>query len=204
MISSWFPPEQQLPNMIERVRSLQELGQILIEEFDGLALNLVKIAKNSAVKLVQLLIRYLPNFRDTAIYKGFRVEFYKRAQILVGDVWAAFGRLQTNHPCSFHDIDQLTMFADYRVPQILRELNIICYNKDLSYMIENNIEIPFGSEYESEIRAITVIAVELLHAELVKKGVNILVIELDWLLWQRAENMRDNMKPHHRTKTIYY
>jgi hypothetical protein len=28
-------------------------------------------------------------FRDTSVYKGALVHFYKRAQILVGDIWAA-------------------------------------------------------------------------------------------------------------------
>ena len=31
-------------------------------------------------------------FRDTAIYNGYLVHFYKRAQILVGDLWAAYGK----------------------------------------------------------------------------------------------------------------
>ena len=31
-------------------------------------------------------------FRDTTIYNGSIVHFYKRAQILVGDLWAAYGR----------------------------------------------------------------------------------------------------------------
>ena len=31
----------------------------------------------------------------------------------------------------FHDIDQLTMFADYRVPVTLKELGILKYVKDL-------------------------------------------------------------------------
>jgi hypothetical protein len=89
---------------------------------------MVMQANGSAVRLVELIIRYFPGFRDTAVYRGRLVHFYKRAQILVGDLWAAYGRpLLTGDPADlqktiygFNDMDQLTMFADYRVPQILR------------------------------------------------------------------------------------
>lgn len=39
------------------------------------------------------------------------VKFYKRAQILVAETWAAF---EGKGPGRFDDIGELTMFADYR------------------------------------------------------------------------------------------
>ena len=39
------------------------------------------------------------------------VTFWKRAQILIGDIWACF---RGEGLGTFHDIDVLTMFADYR------------------------------------------------------------------------------------------
>lgn len=38
-------------------------------------------AEGSAVKLVNLLVKHFSRFRDTAIYKGQLVYFYKRAQV---------------------------------------------------------------------------------------------------------------------------
>lgn len=96
------------------------------------------------------------------------------------------------------------MFADYRVPQILRAMKVLEYSEELSSKIDSKQEIPFGSPEEIEIRAATVIAVDLLQTELVQKGIDILVIELDWLLWQIGEKMKDELQPHHRTLTIYY
>ena len=52
------------------------------------------------------------------------------------------------------------MFADYRVPQILRQLEILTYAETLSNKIDNSIELPYSCEEEIEIRAATVIAVE--------------------------------------------
>ena len=78
------------------------------------------------------------------------------------------------------------------------------YSDELSALVDSRTEIAFGSHMEIEIRAATVVAVERLHELLVGLGVNLLVIELDWLLWQRGESIKDEIKPHHRTMTIYY
>jgi hypothetical protein len=206
-----FPVDKQLPNMAERCRVLKELGEVLQEEFDGLASNLVAKAKGSAKRLVELIIRYLPGFRDCSIYNGYRVDLYKRAQILVGDLWAAYRRHQPvssdNRLASiyqFDDIDQLTMFADYRVPQILRHYHVMSYDPELARKVDSLQEIASGSMEEIEIRAATVIAVERLHEALKKRNIDLLVIEIDWLLWQQGEAVKDSILPHHRTKTIYY
>lgn len=60
--------------------------------------------------------------------------FYKRAQILVADLIGAFQDYNTEQ--TFTNAEQLTMFADYRVPQILRELNILRYSDRLSQLID--------------------------------------------------------------------
>ena len=96
------------------------------------------------------------------------------------------------------------MFADYRVPQILRSMDILSYSTELAKRIDNFEEIQFGSDEEIEIRALTIISVDMLQKSLLKKGINLLVIELDWLLWQKGEEAKDKLLPHHRTKTIYY
>lgn len=86
-----------------------------------------------------------------------------------------------------------------------RNLGVLQYSDSLCNRIDALEEIPFGSEEEVEIRAATVVAVERLHKLLVAKGVsNLLVIEVDWLLWQKGEVLKDDLFPHHRTLTIYY
>ena len=54
------------------------------------------------------------------------------------------------------------MFADYRVPQILRHLKIFEYSDHLAKIVDNNIELAYSSTEEIEIRAATVLAVELI------------------------------------------
>ena len=48
-LRSWFPETLQMPNMEERLLRLRELGQVLVTEFGGLAINLVRLARGSAV-----------------------------------------------------------------------------------------------------------------------------------------------------------
>ncbi|KAF4029344.1 Q salvage protein family protein [Phytophthora infestans] len=178
----------------ENLAKVREVGEVLLQFFDGQALNLIKKANCSAVEAIR--------FRDHAVYKGEQVHFYKRAQILVGDVWAAYGR-RTSGAASFHDIGKLTMFADYRVPQVLRPEGVLVYSAELAKLVDK-AEIPAGSEMELEIRAATIQAVELIHKQMVTKGHRLKVIELDWLLWQTGEDNKEDLLPHHRTWSIYY
>lgn len=69
-----------------------------------------------------------PNFQDHQIYEGHQIHFYKRAQILIAGLW---GKYEGKGLGEFFDVDQVTMFADYRVPQLLNEYKIMEYTKEL-------------------------------------------------------------------------
>ncbi|KAJ0399011.1 hypothetical protein P43SY_008331 [Pythium insidiosum] len=201
-VTSWFHPFVP-PQLLERQRKVREVGEVLKHFFGGYALNLVQQANGSAVEAVRLILAYFPGFRDHAVYKGEHVHFYKRAQILIGDVWAAYGRRETG-VASFHDIGKLTMFADYRVPQVLRPEGVLVYSDELAALVDSKTEIAAGSEMESEIRAATIQAVERIHENMTRRGLRLQVIELDWLLWQIGEDSKDALQPHHRTLSVYY
>lgn len=90
------------------------------------------------------------------------------------------------------------------MPQILRVYGILIYSSELAAAVDSRQEVQSGSSEEVEIRACTVVAVELLREEMMRRGKNLLSIELDWLLWQKGEAVKDQILPHHRTLTIYY
>lgn len=96
-------------------------------------------------------------FRDHSLYKGRQVFLYKRAQIFASDLWGAF---KGQGYGEFYDIGSITIFADYIVPAVLRELGVLRYSSDLAGTIDANAEISSGSEEEVEIRACTIYAVE--------------------------------------------
>jgi hypothetical protein len=84
-LQSWFPCHK-LPLLSERVQRLREVGAVLIDKYDGIAANMVVAAKNSAPELVRLIIENFPGFRDATVFDGNYIHFYKRAQILVGEL----------------------------------------------------------------------------------------------------------------------
>jgi hypothetical protein len=46
----------------------------------------------------------------------------------------------------------LTMFADYRVPQLLRDAGVIVYSDCLAAVVDAGTELLAGSEEETQIR----------------------------------------------------
>ena len=75
---------------------------------DLTVVRLVEKAGHSAGKLVNLLAKHFPAFRDETRFDGRRVRILKRAQIFVADLWAAFDGQSYGE---FDDIGHLTMFA---------------------------------------------------------------------------------------------
>ena len=65
-------------------------------------------ADGSAARLVNLLAEKFSVFRDEGVFEDRKVRFYKRAQILVADLWACF---EGKGYGKFHDIDKITIFA---------------------------------------------------------------------------------------------
>ena len=109
----------ELQLMGARVQILNELGQVLVREYDGNACKLVEAAGNSAANLARLLAEKFPSFSDIAQYRGHDVFFHKRAQIFAADLHGAFNGRKWG---CFGDMDGLTAFADYKLPQVLRHL----------------------------------------------------------------------------------
>lgn len=116
------------PLIPERVQCLHQVGQKLIEKFGGNFENCVKICENSAEKLLHLIVEEFECFKDEANFNGQRVQILKRAQILVGDIWACFRGEGLGR---FDDLDKITMFADYRVPQVLVHFGALEYSDEL-------------------------------------------------------------------------
>ena len=193
--------ENEIPLLEERVAILREVGTVLQKEYSGQAARLVERAGRSAEYLVELLAQDFSSFRDEALYRGRRVYFYKRAQIFCADLYGAFEGQRWG---GFSDIDELTAFADYKVPQVLRQMGILRYSSELSSRIDRREELPSGSPEEIEIRAGTIWAVELLRRELEQLGKSLRSFEIDWLLWNLGQQEEFRKKPYHRTRTIFY
>jgi hypothetical protein len=193
--------KNQLPLMEERRNILNELGRALIEDFQGRAVHLVEEASGSARRLALLLAEKLDSFRDMAWYKDRQILFLKRAQIFAADLYGAFQGKQWGR---FSDMAELTAFADYKLPQVLRQLGILSYGPELAQKVDTRIGLSPGSEEEVEIRANTIWAVECIRKGLACLGHKTKAFEIDWLLWNLGQEDRFRTKPYHRTITIFY
>jgi hypothetical protein len=187
--------------MEERAAGLRELGRLLLEDYEGQAHRMIEEASGSAVGLARTLAEKLPSFRDMARYRGHAVWFLKRAQILAADLYGAFKGRSWG---AFTDIDQLTAFADYKLPQVLRHLGVLKYAPPLASLVDAMKPIPAGGEMEVELRAATIAAVETLRETLARGGKSFLSPELDWMLWTLGQHDDFRKKPYHRTRTIFY
>ena len=187
----------ELPNIEVRCKLLNELGNGLIEKHNGSALRMISKAYNSADLLVGIILETFPGFRDCVLCDNTTssaescdwelsakthpsvIHFYKRAQIAVSDIWAALGKNNSSSAdtpaslqiCQFNDMQKVTTFPDYRVPQILRHVGCLEYNRTLAKLVDDQVEIEKSSIDEVSIRAGTVVAVE----EIVKKVKEIII-----------------------------
>ncbi|CAO1442906.1 unnamed protein product [Diamesa hyperborea] len=205
--------QTKVPLLEERVKCLHEVGQMLLDKYDGQFLNCIKLAENSSEKLLKLIVEDFPCFRDEAVYNKQRVAIYKRAQILVGDIWACFRGEKTGY---FKDISTaITMFADYRVPQVLVHFGSLIYSDELMQDLKSNKIFINGEAKEVEIRAASIYIVELAkdkvlaelaknHPEVSTKNVNSIL--LDHFLWdyRRVHAKELEYIPFHKTYSIYY
>jgi hypothetical protein len=199
-----------IPLFEARVEHLRELGCGLLAftaQHDTAATDshpaqtFLAAANGSAARLVEQVRSWLPSFNDVSRYQNEEVRFFKRAQILVADLHGAFD----GESCGrFDDLEILTAFADYKVPQVLRRLGVLHYEPDLADRVDNLVLIPAGAPEEIEIRSATIWGCELIRQALERRGKQMRAFEIDWALWLAGQQIPPNTRPYHRTLTIYY
>lgn len=187
-----------IPQLERRVAHLREVGTGLratpIEE-------LIAEANGSAVALAESVRRRFPSFDDVVWIDGREVRFLKRAQILIADLHGAFGGQGFG---AFHDLHELTAFADYKVPQVLRRFDVLRYSSELEAALHARQLISANSLWELEIRAATIWACELIRQALAQHGISLMAMEIDWALWLTGQDLPSGTEPYHRTPTIFY
>ena len=181
-------------------RAMRDLGDWLSVRHGGSYARAVAAAECSAERLAESLAE-MPLYRDVARYASFEVPLYKRAQLTAADLASAFG----GRGCGeFHDLAQLTIFADNLVPHVLRCEGVLAYDAGLAARIDRGELLPVGSPEEVEIRAVALHAVELAVRALREYGVDVSAQRLDYLLWNRGQRPEIKAHPRHRTRCPYY
>lgn len=202
-LQSIFRANVEIPLFSERLRMLHELGQGVIKYFNGSFSEIVIRANYNSADLVRLIVKSFPTvFDDHAEYHGQRVNFYKRAQLVPAHIWD-LGRLELiSHKIS--DFDELTAFADYKVPQLMRRFGILEYSENLARQVDTETLIKPGSDEEIEIRAATIWANELATQEVRIRIPDANAAKVNNVLWFKGQDKSIADKPYHKTRTVWY
>lgn len=185
---------------IPLLKERYEIIKKLVIEFKNTPNLLEAISANNDIELLNNIINNFNNFRDISMYKGKEVYFFKRAILLVGDLILNIDSIKE----SVRNDDNMLGCADYKIPQVLRQLGILEYSVDLATLIDEEKEIEHDSEMEIEIRANMLYAIELIKNRLHQNQIDINSVQIDNALWLLSKNKEFKGKPHHLTKTIYY
>lgn len=127
----------------------------------------------------------------TLLPLGFGDEFLKKAQLCM---WMAKGMLEAREMPAPEV--ELTCFADYQVPKVLRGLGVLSYERKLAAKVDSHCVLESDGAYEKAIRAATIVACEKIS---VAKGLS--APELDYWLWSRRHDFK---APFHLVRTMKY
>ncbi|KAL4630117.1 hypothetical protein GN956_G17305 [Arapaima gigas] len=202
--------ETAMPMVEDRHRVLNEAGRVLLK-YGGSFRSFMAEGDNDAEKLIGHIVDSLPSYRDEAAFEGQKISFYKRAQILVADFW---GIMEARGEANIANMNYLTMFADYRVPQALVYLGALRYSEALVKTLAEGAQFTSGDRREVEIRGCSICCVEKIKTHLWsimeqregKRNEDINSAVIDFFLWSYAKEHHMEMAhiPIHLTRCIYY
>lgn len=147
--------------------------------------------------LFNFLVTNLDYFKDERDYKGRKIYFYKRAQLLTSDI-LHMRKLREKIKV---DYTNLVGCADYKIPQVMNSLGMLEYSDTLSDRLEKMEELEVNSEEEIEIRANSLVVIDYIYESLNKEVARMDINDYIWLLGQDKKKIT---KKYHRTKTVNY
>lgn len=196
---------------------------MVVQNYDLSITNMIAEANKSAAGLVNTLADKFACFRDERKFERKTVRFLKRAQIFAADLWAAFGGEGYGE---FNDIDKITTFADYRIPQILNTMGALVYSPVLESAVKRGDIIPAGSSWETQIRGewnlassqrskpdilgCTILCVEAIRKQIMRlhPEAKVNAVLIDFFLYDSMKTIEaageQSYMPHHRTRTVWY
>ena len=186
----------EIPLFEERYNIIKNVSKIANQKMNG---NFYEFIKNTTIdtKLFEIIVKYFSNFKDERIYNNKKIYFYKLAQLLTSDI-LHIRKLKENIKV---DYSHLVGCSDYKIPQVMRGLGILEYSDNLASIIDSQKEIEVNSEYEVEIRANTLVVIDLIKEKLENK---VCAIDINDYIWSYGKNKNIELKPYHLTRNTNY
>ena len=186
----------EIPLFEERYNIISNVSDIVNEKMNGNFYTFIK-GVNIDTELFEIIVKYFSNFKDERMYNDKKIYFYKLAQLLTSDILHIRERKENIRV----DYSHLVGCSDYKIPQVMRGLGILEYSDKLSNIIDNKKEIEVNSEYEIEIRANMLVAIDLIKNKLENK---VCAIDINDYIWSQGRNKTMELKPYHLTRNTNY
>ena len=196
--------QHRIPMLKERWQIFQEVGRVLLEKFSRRGKEWPELferadfrAFNEGKGIVDLLVDYFPSFRDIRYYRGYCLEFHKRAQLLVvmyyGRAFNSGGRFPL-----IADIEDIGPICDYELPKALAspDIGVLEYSSAMRALIERRHIFSPGHPMEKDNRLATAYALKEIC-----DGADIHIPLVDYYLWDKG---RKSSIPHILIPTIDY
>jgi len=207
-LASIFEGSIEMPMLEERSQILNEIGAVLVDNYDGRFHNFIHSCEPAAYAdgngLLERLVADFQRFNDTSTYNGQPVSFHKLGQLCL---WSLHVALSGTNTLAIRELDNMSAFADYILPVALNAMEILNYSDDLDDRIQREVLIPRDSDEEIEIRAHTLYATALLTDainEIRPADRQVVIPQVDYRLWSVYHASFPTLRPHHLTRTIMY
>lgn len=185
-----------IPLFEERFKIIKEVSAIVNDKMQG---NFYQYIKDitSDIELFETIIANFPSFKDERLYNKQTIYFYKLAQLLTSDILhirEQKEKIKVNYT-------HLVGCADYKIPQILRQFEILNYDNNLAKIVDNHSEISINSIYEVEIRANMITVINMINIKLNYKYCR---IDINDFIYMQKNNKNFKMRPYHLTRCTNY
>ena len=126
----------EIPLFEERFKIIKNVNNVVNETFSGDFYNAIYNLTNDE-ELFKFIIDNFEDFKDIRTYEGKKIYFYKLAQLLTSDIL----HIREKKENIKVDCSHLVGCSDYKIPQGLRALKLVKYNKELADIVDNKVEI---------------------------------------------------------------
>lgn len=185
----------EIPFLKERYETIVKISKIVNQKMNG---SFYQYAKDvtSDENLFEIIVTNFESFKDERIYDGHTIYFYKLAQLLTSDILHVREHLEKINV----DYSHLKGCADYKIPCVLRALDIINYKDELSGIVDSKKEIDISSMYEVEIRASQIVVIDYIKSKLA----NVAAIDINDFLFLYSKKIKGKVKLYHLCRNTNY
>lgn len=186
----------EIPLLNERYNIIKNISNIVKDKMNNNFYQYIKDITTDT-ELFNIIITNFPSFKDERSYNDETIKLYKLAQLLTSDI-LHIREIKENIKV---DYSNLIGCADYKIPQVLRGLELITYSNELASIIDSKQEIEENSIYEVEIRASQLVIINEIKIILKNKEC---AIDINDYLFLQKNNPNIVLKPYHLTRTTNY